>query len=252
MRAVPGAVLQLHSDDVADSTTGVVGSLDVTLTTDANGVYDGQVLPGNYSVSITPSTDEELGVLHELHDLHPTVGAVEILGHVFHLPLRTVLTGVVQSPIGDLMRDVRVGATPLGIALAGLSDPSVARLARPSTALSGPMGDFRLELDVGVYDVVVQPPDGSGFAWAVVLDYGIGGSTATLADVMQVDAPVVVDSDLTWLDGGTLAGAEVRAFGITPDHRAVMVGRTTSDAHGHARMLVPAMLGAHDPTMAAH
>lgn len=250
VRPVAGAVVQLHSDDVADSTTGVVGSLDLTLTTDANGLYDGSVLPGTYTISITPSADEELGVLHEVRDLHPTAGTTEILGHVFQLPLRTVLGGTVQSPDGDLMRDAHIRATPLGVPLAGLTDPDVARLARPSTALSGPLGDFRLELDVGVFDFVVEPPDGSGFAWTVVLDYGIGGSTATLADVMQVDAPVVVEADLTWLDGGVVTGAEVRAFAITATGRAIMVGRTTCDAHGHARMLVPAMLGSHDPTMA--
>lgn len=252
VRPVGAAVIQLHSDNVVDSTTGVIGSLDVTLTTDAYGGYDGFVLPGTYTVSITPSSDEELGVFHERRDLHPATGSTDILGHVFHLPLRTVLGATVQSPDGDLVRDAHIQATPRGIALVGLTDPDVARLARPATAVSGPMGDFRLELDVGVYDVFVEPPDGSGFAWTVVLDYGIGGTTATLADVMQVDAPVVVESDLTWLDGGALSGAEVRAFAITPDHRAVMVGRTTSDAHGHARMLVPAMLGSHDPTMALH
>jgi hypothetical protein len=244
-------VIQLHSDDVLDSMTGVVGSLDITLTTDMDGGYDGSVLPGTYTISITPSADEELGVLHEQRVLRPTTG-VSLLGQVFHLPLRTVLGGTVQSPDGDLVRDAHVRATPLGVPLMGLTDPDVARLARPATAVSGAMGDFRLELDVGVYDLVVEPPDGSGFAWTVVLDYGIGGTTATLADVMQVDAPVVVESDLTWLDGGALSGAEVRAFAITPDHRAVMVGRTTSDTHGHARMLVPAMLGSHDPTMALH
>jgi hypothetical protein len=29
-----------------------------------------------------------------------------------------------------------------------------------------------------------------------------------------------------------------------------MVGRTTADTTGHARMLVPSALGTHDPTMA--
>ncbi len=245
---VAGAIVQLHSEDVVDAGTGLVGTLDLTLTTDDAGVYDGQVLPGTYTVSITAASDDTLGVLREQRDLRPTAGASEILGHVFHLPLRTVLGGTVQSPDGDLVRDARVRAAPLGVPLPGLTDPEVARLARPATALSGPMGDFRLDLDVGVYDVVVEPPDGSGFPWTVVLEYGIGGSTATLADVMQIDAPVVVEADVTWLDGGTLGSAEVRAFAIAPGGRAVMVGRATTDATGHARVLVPAMLAAHDPT----
>lgn len=245
------AVVQLHSEDVVDSATGVVGTLDLSMTTDADGVYDGMVLPGTYSVTITASSDDTLGVLREVRDLHPAAGVSEILGHVFHLPLRTVLAGTVQSPDGDLVRDAQVRATPLGIPLVGLTDPEVARFARPAMALSGPMGDFRLDLDVGVYDVVVEPPEGSGFPWTVVLDYGIGGSTQTLADVMQVDAPVVVDGVVTWQDGGVLAGAEVRAFAITSDGRPVMVGRATSDADGEARILVPAMIGSHDPTMMA-
>jgi hypothetical protein len=245
-------VIQLHSEDVADATTGVVGTLDLTLRADANGVYDGTVLPGNYTVTITSPAADELGVLHEVRDLHPTTGSSELLGHVFHLPLRTVLGGTVQSPDGDLVRDAHVSATPLGVPLMGLTDPDVARLARPATALSGPMGDFRLELDVGVYDLVVEPPEGSGFAWTVMLDWGIGGSTATVpAGAMQVDAPVVIDADVTWLDGGALTGGEVRALAITPDHRAVMVGRASCDAMGHVRVLVPGALLSHDPTMAA-
>ncbi len=244
MRPVANAVIQLHSDDVADSTTGVIGSLDSTLVTDSEGRYAGDVLPGTYTVTVTPSTDDELGVLREQRTFDGS-----LVGHVLRLPLRTVLGGTVQSPDGDLVRDAHIRATPTGGSLAGLVNPEIARLARPSTALSGAMGDFRLDLDVGVYDLVVEPPEGSGFAWTVVLDYGIGGSTATLADVMQVEAPVVVESELVWADGGELANAEVRAFAITPDRRAVMVGRTTADAHGHARMLVPASLESHDPTM---
>lgn len=250
VRPVASAVVQLHSDDVVDASTGVVGSLDITMNTDADGRYDGFVLPGTYTISITPSLDAELGVLRETRDLRPTAGVAEILGHVFHLPLRTLVSGTVLSPDGDLMRDANVRATPLGVPLAGLTDPDIARLARPSTALSGPMGDFRLELDVGVYDLTAEAPEGSGFPWTVTLDYGIGGSATTPPVMMQVDAPVVVDTDVTWLDGGELTGAEVRAFAITPDGRAVMVGRTTGDAHGHARLLVPATLDSHQSTTA--
>src|SRR5262249_11762145 len=84
MRAVPSAVIQMHADDVADATTGVVGTLDLTLRADANGLYDGYVLPGNYTVTITSPATDELGVLHELRDLHPSTTSNEILGHIFH------------------------------------------------------------------------------------------------------------------------------------------------------------------------
>jgi hypothetical protein len=249
-RPVANAVVRVTSTNVVDATTGLVGSLDVSLMTDANGVYDGEVLPGTYTVTITPTADPELGVLHESRELRPAAGTTELIGHVFEMPLRTVLAGTVNAPDGDLVRDARVRARPLGLPIAGLTDPDVARLARSSEAMSDPMGAFRLELDVGVYDLVVEPPIGSHFAWAVELGYGVGGSSTGLADVMQVDAPVVVESDLTWIDGGELGNAEVRAFAITPDGRAVMVGRSTADAHGHARTLVPPMLVSRDPAMA--
>ena len=252
MRPVAGAVIQLHSDDIVDASTGLVGSFDLTVTTDAEGVYDAMLLPGTYTIAIVPSADEELGILRETRELRATAGSNnEILGHVFRLPLRTVLSGVVQSPDGDPIRDASIRAVPTGATLMGLTDPGVTRLARSSTATSGALGDFRVELDVGVYDLVVQPPEASRYPWSIVLDYGIGGSSAPLADVVQVDAPVVVESDLTWLDGGALASAEVRAYAVTPDHRVIQVGRTTSDAQGHARLLVPPMLGSHDPTAAA-
>lgn len=252
MRPVAGAVIQLHSEDIVDASTGLVGSFDLTVTTDAEGVYDAMLLPGTYTIAIVPSADEELGILRETRELRATAGSNnEILGHVFRLPLRTVLSGVVQSPDGDLIRDASVRAVPTGATLMGLTDPGVTRLARSSTATSGALGDFRVELDVGVYDLVVQPPEASRYPWSIVLDYGIGGSSAPLADVVQIDAPVVVESDLSWLDGGALASAEVRAYAVTPDHRVIQVGRTTSDAEGHARLLVPPMLGSHDPTAAA-
>jgi hypothetical protein len=242
---VAGAVMQLHSSNVVDNTTGIVGSLDLTLTTDANGLYDGYVLPGTYTIVITPTADanQDLGVLRETRDLHPPIGAASILGQVFHLPLRTILSGSVQSPDGDLVPGAHVHATALGLPLVGVADPDLARFARSADALSDAMGHFRVSLDVGVYDVVVEPPDGSGFAWTLQVGYGIGGSATTPPAVMQVDAPVIVDADVSWIDGGMLVGAEVRAFGITADHRAVMVGRATSDAHGRARVLVPATLG---------
>lgn len=243
---VAGAVLQLHATNVLDGATGIVGTLDLTLTTDASGRYDAHVLPGTYTIVITPTADgdHDLGVLHEVHDLRPVAGASEILGQVFHLPLRTVLSGTVQSPEGLLVGDAHFRATALGVPLMGLTDPDLARYARSADALSGPLGDFRVSLDVGVYDLVVVPPDGSGFAWTVELGYGVGGSTATLsAPPMQLDAPVIIDGNVTWLDGGALTGAEVRAFAITLDHRAVMVGRATTDTHGHVRVLVPATLG---------
>lgn len=249
-RPVANAVVRVTSTNVIDATTGLVGSLDVSLMTDATGVYDGQVLPGTYTVTITPTADPELGVLHESRELRPAAGTNELIGHVFEMPLRSVLAGMVNSPDGDLVRDARVRARPLGLPIAGLTDPDVARLARSSEATSDPMGAFRLELDVGVYDLVVEPPVGSNFAWAVELGYGVGGSSTALADVMQVDAPVVVESDVTWVDGGELGNAEVRAFAITPDGRAVMVGRSTADAHGHARTLVPPVLVSRDPAMA--
>jgi hypothetical protein len=240
---VANAIVQLHASDVIDDMTGVIGSVDITLTTDAEGRYDGYVLPGTYTVAITPGNDVELAVLREERDLHPLEGQTEILGHVFSMPLRTILGGSVRAPDGMPVRDATVRAASLGVPLEGLADPLVARLARSSQGLTTATGDFRLELDVGVYDLVVEPPLGSGFAWTVELDYGIGGSTAGLSDVVQIDAPVVVDADLTWLEGGVIAGAEVRAFAVTHSGRAVQVGRATSDAMGHARLLVPASIG---------
>ena len=236
---VANAVLQLHASDVIDSTTGLIGSVDVTLTTDPEGRYDGYVLPGHYTVAITPSSDSDLAVLREERDLRPLTGQTEILGHVFSMPLRTVFGGSVRAPDGTRVRDATVRATSLGLPLAGVPDPLIARLARSSQGLTGATGEFRLELDVGVYDLVVEPPASSGFAWTVELGYGIGGSTAGLSDIVQVDAPAIVGADVTWLEGGVITGAEVRAFAVTASGRTVQVGRATSDAMGHARILVP-------------
>ena len=238
---VAGAVLVLRAQTLVDAETGMVGSLERTLRTDAAGAFDGLVLPGAYEIEITPSEDPELGVLVERRSLVAR-GGDALLGHVFRLPARTVLGGLAQAPGGAPFEGAVARAIALGVPLEGLTDPSLGARNRSSETVSGPTGAFRLALDVGRYDLVFEPPPGSGYPWWVEHALGIGSSGGTLERVVEVRAPVWIETRLETSEGTPLADAEVRAWADLGDGVLVPIGRAWTDGEGRVALALPPTL----------
>jgi hypothetical protein len=236
----PGAQVHLRSPYVTDAETGLVGSLELDLTTDAEGRFVGHVLPGDYAVEVV-SGDEDVGVLVSALEVLPNPSGM-LLGQLFTLPQRSVLGGTVQLADGEPVSGSRIRATALGLELAG--DPmAAARLNRSAMGLSGAMGEFRLPLDVGVYDVVVEMPAESGYAWHVEHDFGVGGSSAPLRRVMSVRAPYRMAGRAHFAEGTALAGARVRLFALhSGTRRPIEIGAAECDAEGGFVALLPPAL----------
>jgi hypothetical protein len=242
---IPGrgvaASLTLTARDVVDHTTGAIGTFRATVTTDEarEGEFRVHLLPGTYEVVVTP-TRTDLGVIRETVRLDPG-GRSEVLGQVFQVPARARYGGRVQTldalPIGE--------ARVRGLARASTFDgalSNVAIYARSSEAMTDPDGQFHLPLDIGLYDVVVEPPSGTHWPWALQRDVAIGGADAVLTSVIELAAPVPLSGRATFVGGRPVAGAEVRAYALVREAsgtRTIEVGRARTDADGRYTVLLP-------------
>ncbi|MBN8612444.1 MAG: hypothetical protein J0L92_17760 [Deltaproteobacteria bacterium] len=236
----PRAQLHLYSAYVMDPDTGLVGSLELDLTADLEGRFVGYVLPGDYQVAVVPA-DESVGLL--VQDLEVLENPSSTLsGQLYTLPARSILGGTVRLVDGEPINGGRIRATGLGTALAGDPMPA-ARLNRSAMGATGAMGEFRLPLDVGVYDLVVEMPADSGYAWHVVHDFGVGGSSAALRREMLVSAPYRVTGTARFAEGTELAGARVRVFAVEETSgRSIEIASTTCDTRGGFVALLPSTL----------
>ena len=233
-RPVAGATALFSASRIEDPATGVVGSFQTMATTDANGELVVRLLPGTYDVVITP-IDRDVGVLHEQRDLHLSAS-----GQIFQLPPRASLSGTLQTPEGERVAGARVRADARGGDNQGLL-PISAAYARSSETQSDATGLFDLRLDVGVYDVVVEPPASSRYPWRLERDVVIGGSSAPVLP-LELSPPVPLGGMARWPDGTPLAGAEVRACAIVGRdgaERLVAIGRATTDGEGRYTLLLP-------------
>ncbi len=200
------------------------------------------VFPGTYRVVVTPAESDRAGVLVFEVDIDERSATPGIQGQNYLLPLRTRMSGVVLTP----------GGSP--VPLAGLN---AHRVAPPSTLAAGDLlrfgrssettadgtGNFLLPLDVGTFDLVVHPGEGTGYAWHVVPGVVVGAEQPDFAMDVPIASPVPVEGVV--LDGSgeqPLAHAMVRAYvilGTGEQARAVQVGEATTDENGAYEVLLP-------------
>lgn len=238
------AALTFTATDVLDEATQVVGSFRTTVATNEEPGHEGefsvQLLPGTYDVVITP-TRPDLGVLRETVRLDPRHGS-DVRGQIFPVPSRARYGGHVQTFDEQPMTNAQVRAQARG-STDGDRLPALAVYARSSQALTDPEGRFFVPLDIGLYDITVEPPSGTSWPWAIRRDVAIGSADAVLTADVHLGAPVPLTGRAVFADGPPVAGGEVRAYGIVeePDgaRRAVQIGRAETDAEGRFLVLLP-------------
>ena len=197
-RPLPDAVIRFTSVDILDDTTGIVGSYTTSTESEADGSFEARLLPGTYEVVITPvDLEGEFAVLRrEDIVINPTgepppAGADwTIMGQLFQVPERGRFSGTILTASAEGMRNAEVRARSLADDRDGTLD-SAALYARSSTTLSDFEGRFGLRLDIGTYDVVVQPPRETNFPWTILPPIEIGGSEAFGRDI-ELASPVPI------------------------------------------------------------
>jgi hypothetical protein len=250
---VVGAAVTLRSREIYGA-GGLAGSYTIEVVTQAGTIEGGEpadrgcsptalpaggfavsVLPGLYDVEIRP-IDAQLGVHVEQREI-----VRDLLGHVLQLPPRPLLRGVVMRSSDEPVMDARVRALPLQTPLPGIAGSDVSLLNRPNETLTDPVGNFQLPLDVGVYDLVAEPPVGSGFPWVVRPAFAMSARAWT--EPLDVRDPVAIRGSAHFDTGGAAAVAQVTAYamvtGENGETRPVAIGRATTDAAGAFLLLLP-------------
>lgn len=243
-RAVPavGARIRFTSSNVRDPDTGLTGSIELDRMSDAAGRFEGWVLPGDYRVEIVPAEEDAAVLATELEIAANPTGM--LLGQVFRLPSRAVLGGTTQLVDGEPVSATLVRANALGLPLS-TGEVGATGLNRSGFARTGSLGEFRLPLDIGVYDLVVEMPASTRFAWHVVPSFGVGSASTALRQVIAVSPPYRHEGTLVYADGEVAASASIRLFAVDrTTGRTIEVGACESDERGHFVALLPASISA--------
>lgn len=232
---IPGATVRFTSGSLLDEAIdGISASFSTAVTTGADGAFAAQIFPSAYSVTVTPPEDVENGWGVLSVDIE--VGEDPVLIEPFTVPPKVELVGVVESFQGNTF----VGATIS--ARARLSTESEL-MHRSQEAASGPGGDFRLQVDVGLYDVQVKVPSESGFPWLVEPALIV---SEDLSRTYRLPPPIPIEGTLMASDGSPVFGARLRAYVLSDDGlvvRPIQVAETQSAADGSYRLLMAPSFG---------
>lgn len=241
---VPDAVATFRASGVTVGETGVRAAYDAQATADADGVIALDLVAGSYSVVVRAPSGQPLGLVSQSVDIQrPTEGTVR--GQVFALPPRVTREGAVTvEGLGVPLVGARVQAR----ALQSLGDRDdlgpAARVNRPSDLVTTDAGGaFRLALDEGAYDLLIEPAEGSGFA-VTRRTVVVPGAAEPVGDRLDVEVPfpALLPGRVVAHDGAAVPGAEVAAYAIVDDiwgRREVPLGRTVADAEGAFLVVLP-------------
>lgn len=235
-RAVRGATVQFSSNGIfEESALGLEGTFSASTTTSDDGSFSAMLLPGLYTVHVTPPTDTanvwaplsgEAFVVAEVSELEDLV-----------LPSQIALSGSCTTFKGEPAR----GVTVLARARA-----EAGGLQRSRLTASNLEGTFRLTVDAGRYDMFMQVADATGFPWLVEPELIMSAERGEIIREYTLPPPVVVRGTLQTADGAIVGGAEIRAYVFESDAdgvRPIQVAQTVSAADGTYRLLISPTLG---------
>jgi hypothetical protein len=231
---VPGATLRFLSAGVFDgSELDLEGTFSASTTTTEDGSFGVELLPGYYSVTVTPPEDVEntWGILSTGALVVEELAAAESL----IVPSQIQLSGSVAT----FRNEHAVGITIL--ARARSSADSLA-MPRSKEAVTNSLGAFAMSMDVGIYDLHVKVPSDTGFAWVVDPELTINPQDGEPVRAYELVPPIPIEGFVRTSDGDPVPGAPVRAYvllhtdGATT--RAIQVAETASGEDGSYRLLI--------------
>jgi hypothetical protein len=258
------ATVTLAATPSAASPTGIDGlppgtlaSYVQTVQTDSSGQFSVSLLPGTYTVQAVPDASD-LAISATTWQVGSTPSAQA--GKVIGLAHAARLAGSVFTPGGDPLVGASVVATAspsaandastVGALNAAMGDTSPP--PRAASDLIGTSGAFELNVDPGVFDFSVRPPDGTGFAWLVRPGVTVDPSSIKNMQHMSAPLPVAYEGAVT-VDQVKVPGALVRAYVYLDgskiytsdaDHAqsVLQVAETRAADDGTFTLLLPAQL----------
>ena len=237
---VPGATVRFLSTGIFDeSSLGLEGSFSASATTNQDGSFEVELLPGLYSITVTPPEDVE-----------NTWGVLST----------TALVGGELKTIEELIVPSQIGLRGLVTTFQDESAPGVSVLARArqgddlgaihrsQEAVSDDLGSFAMSVDTGAYDVHVKVSSDTGFAWLVEPELAMSDESGDMARNYRLDPPIPVQGVIRSGDGETVSDAPIRAYMLTSAEgstttRPIQVAETVSGEDGSYRLLIAPRLG---------
>jgi hypothetical protein len=213
----------------ADGTPDPLLRFSTAVSTDLTGHFSTVLPPGFYDVTIEPAEGTGLSKVKDTFDTS------QQLAKTYFPPRRTIATGRAVLTDGRPLAEADILAVPSNVPVVGN-----AVQPRPARTRTGPDGAFRLEVDQGQYDFIVEPQSGTGFPRIVQLRSFATG-TADLGEIL-VGPPTRLSFTLRdpGLNGNPILRATVRIFALAPGRGppAVEIGRAMTDESGKCEILL--------------
>ncbi len=230
-RAVQGATVGFSSNGIfEESELGLEGTFSASTTTSDDGSFSVTLLPGLYTVIVTPPTD----TANIWAPLSAEAFVVEDVGELedLVLPSQIALSGSCTTFAGDPANGVTVLARARG---------DMGELQRSRETASSPDGTFRLTVDAGRYDMLIKVADTTGFPWLVEPELIMSAEQGEITRDYRLPPPIVVRGTLQTAAGATVGGAQIRAYifeSVGDELRPIQVAETVSEVDGTYRLLI--------------
>jgi len=233
-RPVPGATVRFLSTGIFDgSQLGLVGSFSASTTTDEEGNFGTELLPGYYSIAVTPPDDalNTWGILSDEALVGEAITTIEPL----IVPSQLQLSGSVTT-FGD---EPAAGIT---IVAGSRTSGDAGAMHRSQETISNELGAFSMSIDSGLFDVQVKVPSETGFAWMVEPELVMSQERGNLERAYRLEPPIPVRGVVRTSDGEIVPAALIRAYVMTGNadagSRPVQVAETVAQADGSYRLLI--------------
>ncbi|MGB8329943.1 MAG: carboxypeptidase-like regulatory domain-containing protein [Polyangiales bacterium] len=234
--AVPAATVRFLATGIFGSQIGLEGSFSSSATTDEEGRFGTDLLPGLYTISVTPPADVEnaWGILSAEALVDDENRSTEAL----IVPTQVGLRGWVTTFRDESATGVTVLARARSDAESG---------ARSQEAVSSALGAFVMTMDPGVYDIQVKASAKTGFAWLIEPELVMRADWGDVLRGYQLDPPIPVQGILRSSDGAPVPSAMIRAYLFIDTgagtSRPLQVAETVSGEDGRYRLLIAPHLG---------
>jgi len=181
---VPGATVRFLSIGIFDgSQLGLEGSFSALATTNEDGHFGAELLPGFYSISVAPpeGVENTWGIL----SAGASVGEGFTEAEALVVPSQVSLRGEVTT-----FRDESAPGVTI-LARARLSE-DLGIMHRSQEAVSDDLGTFAMSVDNGLYDMHVKMSSETGFAWLVEPELAMSPEFGDLARGYRLDPPIPI------------------------------------------------------------
>lgn len=245
-RSLVNAMVSLRSDITLSSTDlGVTAWFEARTQTGTDGMFTASLIPGTYNVVISPMDAQTAVTVVRNFRVRDDVTAQS--GQVFTASPRISLDGRALTPQGEAVRAARVTAVPFSHAYVNhpcLADP-VLQLAGPranrADTVTQSDGSYHLDLDPGLYRLLIEPTDHSGYPTTLSVPVCVTARVSNFDTTL--DAPAEIRGTLRDALGAPAPGADLEGIIRVREPGAlgvvIPIARTTTDSNGAYTLLLP-------------